>query len=77
MFFMNGSQFFITTIKTDWLNGKHVVFGKVVKGMDVVRKCEHTPTGATNKPNHDVKIADSGHRKIDEPYLEPMIASEE
>lgn len=73
----NGSQFFITTIKTDWLNGKHVVFGKVVAGMDVVRKCEHTPTGARNKPSGEVKIADSGHRVISEPYLEPMIASKE
>merc|ERR1712226_889455 len=72
-----GEKFFITTIKTDWLNGKHVVYGKVLSGMRVVRAVEKTQTGAKNRPIHDVVIADCGHEAVAEPFLEPMTPADE
>merc|ERR1712046_90186 len=56
----NGSQFFLTTVATPWLDGRHVVFGKVVEGMDVVKKIETTPTHPGDKPKSDVVVAKSG-----------------
>lgn len=55
----NASQFFITTVPTYWLNGRHTIFGYVKEGFDVVRKIENVPTSGRyegNKPLEDVKI---------------------
>ncbi|XP_033096385.1 peptidyl-prolyl cis-trans isomerase A-like [Anneissia japonica] len=55
----NGSQFFLTTEKTEWLDGKHVVFGEVIEGMSVVKAIEKvgTPSG---KPTTKVIISNCG-----------------
>lgn len=52
----NGSQFFITTSKPNWLNDKHTIFGKVVSGYENVVKIEKTETGDRDKPVEDQKI---------------------
>ena len=59
----NGSQFFITTVTCPWLDGKHVVFGEVIKGYDIVKKVESIGT-QTGKPLQKVTIVNCG--QVDE-----------
>lgn len=56
----NGSQFFLTTVKTAWLDNKHVVFGSVVEGLDVVRKIESYGSAGSGKTSAKIAIDDCG-----------------
>merc|ERR1712150_36533 len=59
----NGSQFFITTIKTSWLDGKHVVFGEVTAGEDLVKKIEGYGS-RSGKTSAEIKISDCGELEL-------------
>ena len=60
----NGSQFFITTVATPWLDGKHVVFGKVLEGEDVVKAIEAKGSGS-GSPSGKIVIAKSGELEVE------------
>lgn len=53
----NGSQFYINAVNNDFLDGKYVVFGEVVKGMDVVTKIDNVPTDSNDRPISDVLVS--------------------
>ena len=59
----NGSQFFITTMPTTWLNGKHVVFGRVVKGLDIVKRVEALGSSGSGRTSKTIEITDCGEIK--------------
>jgi peptidyl-prolyl cis-trans isomerase B (cyclophilin B) len=62
----NGSQFFITTAITSWLDGKHVVFGEVLEGYEIVEKIEDVPKNPGDKPKQTIKIVKSGELEVPE-----------
>ena len=63
----NGSQFFITTAITGWLDGRHVVFGEVLEGyVEVVDKIQNVKKNAGDKPAMNVIISDSGELPVPE-----------
>ena len=66
----NGSQFFITTVQTPWLDGRHVVFGRVIDGMDAVKYVESVRTGPMDRPIDEVRIFDAGILPQDESHDE-------
>jgi peptidyl-prolyl cis-trans isomerase A (cyclophilin A) len=52
----NGSQFFLTVAPTDWLTGKHTIFGEVVEGMDIVKKVSLVSRNSLDKPHKPVVL---------------------
>ncbi|KAJ6259977.1 Phosphatase [Drechslerella dactyloides] len=74
----NGSQFFITTVITSWLDGRHVVFGEVLEGYEIVDQIQNVAKAAGDKPKDPVKIAKSGELEVPEEEIshsDPALSS--
>jgi peptidyl-prolyl cis-trans isomerase B (cyclophilin B) len=67
----NGSQFFMTFVKTPWLDGRHVVFGKVIEGLDILAAIEAVPTDGRDRPRAPVTIVESGSLPVDALFAVP------
>lgn len=73
----NSCQFFITTVDCPWLDGKHVVFGKVVEGMPIIRAIEDVETDKQDHPTTDITVTNCGEIELDQPYRANKSAAEE
>ena len=73
----NGSQFFITFEPCDWLDGKHVVFGRVERGQNIVEMMRKTPTDQNDKPRVSIKVTKCGQMKLKTQVASPSPSAQE
>ncbi len=64
----NGCQFFVTTIATPWLDGQHVIFGRVIEGLDVVFKIERFKTDVDDRPVEPIYVSECGTIPTSSPF---------